>query len=88
MYVYLGGDAAIDESRIVGLFDLDNTSWSYLTRRFLSRAETAGRLKNAAEDIPRSFVLCTDKNVILTQPSTAVLARRLEDQERISSWKI
>lgn len=87
MYVYLGGDTALEESRIVGLFDLDNTSWSYLTRDFLSRAQREGRVRNAAEDLPRSFVLRTDETVILTQPSTAALARRLEDQERIVSWQ-
>ena len=86
MYVYLGGDAALEESRIVGLFEMDNTSWSYLTREFLSRAEREGRIRTAAEDIPRSFTLCDDGNVILTQPSTAVLARRLDDQERIQ-WQ-
>ncbi len=87
MYVYLGGDTVVEESRLVGFFDLDNTSWSYRTRQFLSRAESEGRVKNAAEDIPRTFVLCTDENVILTQPSTAALARRLENQER-TVWQI
>lgn len=82
-YVYLGGDAALEEDQIVGLFDLDNTSWSHLTRDFLARAERDGRVTSAAEDLPRSFVLCADERVILTQPTTATLARRLEDQERI-----
>ena len=82
-YVYLGGDAALEEDRIVGLFDLDNTSWSHLTRAFLARAERDGRVTSAAEDLPRSFVLCVDEKVILTQPTTATLARRLDDQERI-----
>ena len=81
MYLYLGGNAAVDERQIVGIFDMDNTSWSHLTRQFLARAERDGRIENAAEDIPRSFV-CTDKTVILTQPSARTLARRLEDQER------
>ena len=82
-YVYLGGDAVREEDDIVALFDLDNTSWSWLTRDFLARAERDGRVRNAAEDIPRSFVLCADKTVILTQPSPATLARRLDEQERI-----
>ena len=82
-YVYMGGDAARQEDEIVGVFDLDNTSWSHLTRDFLARAERDGRVKSAAEDIPRSFVLCADKTVILTQPSPATLARRLDEQERI-----
>ena len=83
-YVYLGGDAAIERDRIVGIFDLDNTSWSYLTRNFLSRAEQDGNVKNAAEDLPRSFVLCTDDTVILTQPSTATLVKRMENQEKFN----
>ncbi len=81
-FVYAGGDAALDRDDIVGIFDLDNTSWSYLTRDFLSRAERDRRVKNAAEDLPRSFILCGNENVILTQPTAATLARRLEDQER------
>ncbi len=76
------GAAALEEERIVGIFDLDNTSWSYLTREFLSRAERDGKVKNTAEDLPRSFVLCSDETVILAQPTTATLARRLDYQER------
>ena len=82
MYLYLGGDTVVDTTAIVGLFDIDNTSWSTHTRNFLSAAEKAGRLKNAAEDIPKSFVLCTDNEVILAQPNTQILARRLKIQEK------
>ena len=81
-FVYVGGGTALDRDNIVGVFDLDNTSWSYLTRQTLSRAERDGRVVNAAEDLPRSFILCGDENVILTQPTAATLARRLKDQER------
>lgn len=86
-YAYLGGDAARNEDDILGVFDLDNTSWSRLTRDFLTRAEQEGRIVNAAEDIPRSFVLCADETIILTQPSPATLARRLDDQERFLLWQ-
>lgn len=81
-YVYLGGDAAAADTSVVGVFDLDNASWSYITREFLIASEKNGRLKNAAEDIPRSFVVCADDQVIFTQPNTATLVRRLENQER------
>ena len=43
---------------IVGIFDLDITSQSHLTRKYLSAAEKAGQVVNAAEDIPKSFVVC------------------------------
>ena len=82
MYLYLGNDAVVEDGDIVGIFDLDNASWSIHTRRFLSGAEKNGRLSNAAEDIPKSFVVTADDTVILTQPNTSVLARRLHDQEK------
>lgn len=81
MYLYLGG-AVVDDGDIVGVFDLDNTSWSVHTRRFLSQTEKEGNLENAAPDIPKSFVVCTSGKVILSQPNTAILARRLNEQER------
>ena len=82
MYLYLGNDAVVEDRDIVGVFDLDNASWSLHTRRFLSQAEKSQKLRNAAEDIPKSFVVCADESVILTQPNTAILARRLKDQEK------
>ena len=81
-YLYLGGEAAVEDADIVGIFDLDNASWSVLTRKTLSAAEKGGRLRNTAEDIPRSFVICADDTFILTQPNTATLVRRLEQQEK------
>lgn len=83
MYLYIGNDAVIRAEDIIGVFDLDNASWSVQTRKFLSAAEKSGALRNAAEDIPKSFVVTGDKKVILTQPNTAVLARRLKEQESI-----
>ena len=67
----------IEDREIVGIFDLDNTSWSIHTRKFLSEAETMGKVISASEDIPKSFVVCKNETVILTQPNTAVLAKRL-----------
>ena len=84
MYLYLGGDTAVESRDIVGIFDLDNTSWSIHTRNYLSQAEKSGNVRNAAEDIPKSFVVCADETVILTQPNTAILVRRLDNQERIN----
>ena len=84
MYLYLGGDAVVDHNDIVGLFDLDNASWSLHTRRFLSAAEKENRLRLAAEDIPKSLVVCGDGTVILAQPNTAILIKRLNDQEKIN----
>ena len=66
---------------IVGIFDLDITSQAHLTRRYLRLAEQAGQVVNAAEDIPKSFVVCRDgetTRVYLSQMASATLLRRAE----------
>ena len=41
MYVDIGMDLAVRASQVLGVFDLDNTSWSKRTREFLQRAAIA-----------------------------------------------
>lgn len=82
MYLHLGGGTLVPETEIIGVFDLDNSSQSHITRRYLAEAEKAGRVENAAEDIPKSFVVCSGggkTRVILSQMSTQTLLRRAEE---------
>lgn len=82
MYLHLGQSVVVPYSRIIGIFDLDNTSWSYKTREFLDRAEREGRVISVCEDIPRSFVLVGDQEgavkVYISQLSSAALLGRAE----------
>ncbi len=81
MYLHLGKGTVVSTDSIVGIFDLDITSQSHLTRKYLSMAEKAGQVINAAEDIPKSFVVCRDgekSSVYLSQMATATLLRRCE----------
>jgi hypothetical protein len=78
MYLYLGGEAAVEDRDIVGIFDLDKASQAHITRKFLAAAEKAGRVTNVAEDIPKTFVVLADENVILAQPNSAILTKRTE----------
>ena len=81
MYLHLGKGTVVNTDSIIGIFDLDITSQSHLTRRYLSMAEKAGQVINAAEDIPKSFVVCSDAgktSVYLSQMATATLLRRWE----------
>lgn len=81
MYLHLGKGTVIPKSNIIGIFDLDITSQSHLTRAFLRRSELSGEVANAAEDIPKSFVVCCEngKNtVILSQMAAATLLKRSE----------
>ena len=82
MYLHLGNDIAVRKQEIVAIFDLDNTSQSALTRRYLSAAEKSGSVVNAAGDeLPKSFVVCAregQQTVYLSQLNSSTLLRRSE----------
>lgn len=83
MYLHLGKGTVVDTAGIIGIFDLDITSQSHITRKYLSAAEKAGEVINAAEDIPRSFVVYKDKYktaVYLSQIASATLLRRADSK--------
>ena len=82
MYLHLGNDVVVRKAEIVAVFDLDNTSQSAQTRRYLSAAEKAGSVVNAAGDeLPKSFVVCAREGVqtvYLSQLNSSTLLRRSE----------
>ena len=82
MYLHLGQDIIVNEREIVGVFDLDNASSSRRTRAFLERAEKEGRVVSLPGDLPRSFVLCQEREgpplIYLSPLSPAALLRRAE----------
>ena len=82
MYLHLGQNVVVSEADVVGVFDLDNTTGSKTTRGFLSEAERAGRVVSVSEDLPRSFVVCSDGGagrVYLSQLSPQTLLKRSEE---------
>jgi hypothetical protein len=81
MYLHLGQSVVVPMTTVVGVFDLDNTTGSHLTRAFLKDAEKAGRVINVAEDLPKSFVVCEDDGritVYLSQLASSTLLKRSE----------
>ncbi len=81
MLLHLGKGTLVREECIVAIFDLDITSQSHLTRKFLAAADKAGEVVNAAEDIPKSFLVCREngaQRVYLSQMSVSTLLKRAE----------
>ena len=79
MYLNIGGGFVVRRADVVAVFDMDNATWSRITRDALALAEKRGEVINAAEDIPRSFILCEEHGVrraYLSQFSSAAIARR------------
>ena len=80
MYMHIGQGSVIMAEDITGIFDLDITSQSHITREFLRNSEKRGIVVNAAEDIPKTFIVCSGETdtVYLSQPASSTLLRRAE----------
>ena len=80
MYLHLGQNVMVRHEDVIGIFDLDNTTWSFRTRRFLERAEREGRVVAVGDDLPRSFVLIREgagsSTIYITPLSAAALSAR------------
>lgn len=80
MYLHLGQNVMVRHEDVIGIFDLDNTTWSFRTRRFLERAEREGRVISLGDDLPRSFVLIREgagsSTIYITPLSAAALSAR------------
>ena len=80
MYLNIGNDMAVREKSIIGIFDLDNTSTSQRTRRFLEKAEQEGQVV-PGDDLPKYFVLNQEygmDRVYLTTLTSATLEKRMK----------
>lgn len=84
-YLHIGQNVTVEQKHIIGIFDLDNSSWSKHTRAFLENAETEGQVISVCEDIPKSFLLCDHpyhrQIVYLSQLNPVTLQKRAE------SWR-
>ena len=84
-YLHIGQNLMLEDKRIIGIFDLDITSQSKITKNFLAQAEKEGVVLTAIEDIPKSFVVCDHpyhpQIVYLSQLNSVTLQKRAESDE-------
>lgn len=79
MYLHLGQNTVVRDREIIGIFDLDITSQSPRTRRYLNTAERRGEVVAVTQELPKSFVVTGRRGrqrVFISQLSTATLLRR------------
>lgn len=79
MYIHLGSDTVVNMKHVIGIFDMESTSISRITREFLATAEEEGFVVNVSEDVPKSYVVCeVDGRPVLyiSQISTSTLTKR------------
>ena len=80
MYLSIGNDMAVRDSSIIGIFDMDNTTYSKRTVAFLNQAEKDGIIV-PCDDLPKSFVLTAEyglTRVHLTSLNSYTLDKRLK----------
>ena len=82
MYLHIGNQINIRRRDIVGIFDADRTTTSWITRKYLSEAQKRELISSANDEIPKSFVLYRDRRdgqykIYFSQLSTSALWGRL-----------
>ena len=81
MYLHVGNNKNIRISSILGIFDMDNSTVSAVTRKFLSIGQKKMIVESAGYEIPKSYVVYKEKNeyrICFSQLSTSALKGRLE----------
>ena len=66
MFIHIGENKVVRKKDILGIFDMDSTTVSVHSRKYLSNAQKEGRVKALGYDLPRSFILMGDKTVYLS----------------------
>ncbi len=89
MYLHLGNNFTINTEDIVGIFDMDNTTVSKRGRYFLPDAEKSGKVINASEDLPKSFIVTNrggETKVYISSISTHTLNKRTGTSDIIDEY--
>lgn len=80
MLLHLGNDHVVNTKDVVGIFDIENSSTSQITKDFLNESAKKKKVVNCTYEMPKSFVVCLDKDltetVYISQLSCATLLKR------------
>lgn len=57
MYLHIGNGVNVRISDIIGIFDLDTSTVSSITKKYINKNEKEGNIEYADNDLPRAFVL-------------------------------
>ena len=85
MYLHIGGDHVIDRRDIIGVFDIENSTVSNITREYLKESEKNGRVIAIVNDMPKSFIVVDKDNEIyiyLSSLAPSTLKKRFDGSEK------
>ncbi len=81
MYLHVGNNRNIRVRSIVGIFDMDNSTVSMITRKFLGAKQKNMLVEAVSGEIPKSFVLFLENNeykICFSPLSVAALYGRID----------
>jgi len=81
MYLHLGNDVLVNTKNIIGVFDIENTSTSNITKNYLN-SKNHKNIVNCSYEMPKSFIICVDEKseekLYISQISVSTLKKRSE----------
>lgn len=79
MFLHLGENVVVPKNDIIGIFDLETTTYSSDTSSFLRMSEEDGFVERISKDKPKSFVIAEVNKmskVYLSPISSSTLTKR------------
>ena len=85
MYLHIGNGISIRKDKIIGIFDLDSSTVSSVTKKYINKNEKQGNILYGDFDLPRTFVLHEENKktykIKLSRISSQGLKLRAESEE-------
>lgn len=80
MYLHAGNGVSIRKDRILGIFDMDTSTESDVTAKFLVDHEKKGKTVNCRKEaLPKSYILTADDMVYISELAPDKLIRRIKE---------
>ena len=57
MYLHIGNGITVRKKSIIGIFDLDSSTISSVTKKYINKNEKEGKILYGDSDLPRTFIL-------------------------------
>lgn len=88
MYLHIGNGITIKKKSIIGIFDLDSSTVSSVTKKYIGTNERQGNINYGDYDLPRAFILHEENGgekkkykIKLSRISSQGLKQRVESDD-------
>ena len=89
MFLHIGNGKSIRKKSIIGIFDLDTSTVSQITKNYVNKMQKKGLIDYGDSDLPRSFVVYDNGKEVrasLSRISTSGL--KIRAKESITDYTV